>query len=268
MPRADVASQLSACLAVTALLAAPLRAQAPLAGGLAGRWIEVNALAQSVTNGYGDWQGLYVRGVRPSVRDTWYVDALALRAFEESGMQLGVAQRHDWNGRVFQMLGASAGSGAAIMPRARLDGALGVRLGASRRWQATGGVSYVKSVTELSDLAGTVTLAWYAPHAVMIEVGGRFNNSRPGSIRSQRVSTVAVWTPSPKRTFSVRGIGGSEGWQVVRSGTTLQRFRSQEVAFAWREKLTSLVAISAQGDWYHNPFYTRSGVTLGVARYW
>ncbi|MBL0170711.1 MAG: YaiO family outer membrane beta-barrel protein [Gemmatimonadaceae bacterium] len=243
-------------------------AQAPLAGGLPGRWIEANALAQRVSNGYGNWQGLYVRGVRPSARDTWYVDALALHAFGENGLQVGATHRHDWNGRVFQMLGASVGSGASIMPRGRVDGALGVRLGAQRRWQATGGVSYVKSVTELSDLAGIASLAWYAPHAVMIEVGGRYNSSRPGNIKSHRLSTTAAWTPSPKRTFSVRGIGGSEGWQVVRTGTTLTRFQSQEGALAWREKVTDDWALSIQGDWYHNPYYTRSGVTLGVARYW
>ena len=255
-------------LAAVAAVAAPLCAQAPLAGGLPGRWVEANALAQSVTNGYGDWQGVYVRGVRPSARDTWYLDALALRAFGEDGLQIGAAHRHDWTGRVFQMLGASVGSGASIMPRVRVDGALGLRLGAARRWQATGGVSYVKSVTELSDLAAIASLAWYAPHAVMIEVGGRYNTSRPGNIRSHRLSTTTVWTPSPRRTFSLRGIGGSEGWQVVRSGTTLQRFQSQEGALAWREKLTPSFAISVQGDWYHNPYYTRSGVTVGVARYW
>ena len=255
-------------LAILTPVGTPLPAQSPLAGGLPGRWIEANALAQNVTNGYGDWRGAYVRGVRPSTRDTWYVDVLALHAFRENGIQLGAAHRHDWTGRVFQMVGASVGNGASIMPRARGDAALGLRLGAQRRWQATGGVSFVKSVTELSDLAGIASLAWYAPHNLMIEVGGRYNSSRPGNIQSHRLSTTTVWTPSATRTFSLRGIGGSEGWQIVRTGTTLTRFRSQETTFAWREKVTDDLALNAQVDWYRNPYYTRSGVTVGVARYW
>lgn len=244
------------------------RAQAPLAGGLAGRWVEANVFAQTVTNNFGDWRGAYLRGVRPSARDTWYADVLALDAFRERGAQIGVAHRHEWNGRLFHLVGANVGSGASIMPRARIDGALGVRLGSARRVQATAGLSYVKSVTELSDIAGTGSLAWYAPHNLMLEVGGRYNISRPGDITSHRVSTSATWTPSARRSFSLRAIGGSEGWQTVRTGTVLTRFHSREASLAWREKITAAWAVSAQGDYYNNPFYTRSGVTLGVARYW
>lgn len=247
---------------------APLAAQAPLAGGLPGGWIEANALAQSVTGNYGNWQGGYARYVNPSAHDTWYVEALGLHAFGESGFQMGITQRHDWNTRFFQMIGANVGSGASIMPRARVDGALGVRFGSANQFQATGGVSYVKSVTALHDVAGLASVAWYAPHALMLEAAVRYNVSRPGDIRSQRVSLTSIYTPSARRSFSLRAIGGSEGWQVLNTATTFTRFQSQEAALAWREKITSHIAVSLQGDWYHNPFYTRSGVTLGVARYW
>jgi|GEM_PF-1204758 len=245
-----------------------LVAQAPLAGGLAGGWIEANAFAQSVSNGFGNWQGAYLRAVRPSARDTWYVDGLALRAFNESGAQLGVAHRHDWSGRVFHLLGANVGNGASILPRARADGAIGLRFGPARRLQATAGLSYVKSVATLSDLAGVASLAWYAPHNLVIDIGGRYNTSRPGNIHSHRLSTTVMWTPSAKRSLSARLIGGSEGWQIVRTGITLTRFHSNEASLAWREKISAHSALSAQADWYTNPFYTRSGVTLGVARYW
>ncbi len=255
-----------ACLSVA--MPQALDAQAPLAGGLAGGWVEANAFAQSVTNGFGNWQGAYLRAVRPSARDTWYADGLALRAFNESGAQLGVAHRHDWSQRVFHLLGANVGSGASILPKARVDGAIGLRFGPARRLQATAGLSYVKSVTELSDLAGTASVAWYAPHNLVIDVGGRYNSSRPGNIQSHRLSTTTIWTPSARRSFSARVIGGSEGWQIVRTGITLSRFHSREASLAWREKISSHLALSAQADWYNNPFYTRSGVTLGVARYW
>jgi YaiO family outer membrane protein len=243
-------------------------AQAPLAGGLAGSWVEANALAQQVTNNFGDWRGVYVRAVRPGVRNTWYGDVLTLDAFRERGAQIGVTQRHDWNSRLFQMVGVSIGNGAAIMPRFRVDGALGVRLGEARRWQATGGVSYVKSVTDLSDIAGTASLGWYAPRAFYVEVNGRYNTARPGNIRSHRVGLTSIYTPNAKRSFSLRAIGGTEGWQTVRAGTTLTRFHSNEVALAWRERLTARIALSIQGDRYENPFYVRQGVTVGVARYW
>ena len=269
MRRSPLRQAIGAALCLSALgVVRDAGAQAPLAGGLPGRWFEVNGLAQSVTNGYGDWRGAYARVVQPLAHDTWYVDALALDAFRERGAQDGVTHRHDWTGRVFHMLGVNVGSGAPIMPRARVDGALGLRLGSARAVQVTGGLSYVKSVTELSDVAGIASIAWYAPRAVMIEIGGRYNVSRPGDITSHRLSSTVVWTPSPRRSFSVRAIGGSEGWQIVRTGTTLTRFHSNDFSLSWREKVTTSLALTAQGDWYRNPYYTRSGVTLGVARYW
>ncbi len=270
--RRSAASHVSRALVAVPLLCVlssrVTRAQAPLAGGLGGSWIEASALSQSVTNGYGNWQGMYARAVRPSTMSTYYLDALALRAFGERGAQIGATARHDVSPHVFFVLGGSVGSGAPIMPRARADGSLGLRFGQDRRLQATVGLSYVKSVTTLSDVAGVASLAWYAPHALVFEGGVRYNVSRPGDIRSHRFTGATTWTPSPKRSFSLRAIGGSEGWQVINTTTTLQRFNSHELSVAWREKVSSQWALNAQLDQYSNPFYTRSGVTLGVARYW
>lgn len=253
---------------VHTVAAGSLAAQAPLAGGLVGKWVEVDAFAQSVSNGYGDWSGAYARLVLPSAMDTWYADVLSLRAFDKQGIQTGVAHRHDWNGKVFHVLGANIGSGTPILPRFRADGSLGVRLGSRSEWQLTAGGSYVKSVTELHDIAATGSVAWFAPRALMLEAGMRYNWSRPGDVQSIRLSGVAILTPSPKRSFSLRSIGGSEGWQILSNTTTLTRFHSNETSVAWREKVSDNWAVSLQGDLYTNPFYTRSGVTIGVARYW
>jgi YaiO family outer membrane protein len=243
-------------------------AQAPLAGGLGGRTLEAQVLYQTVSNGYGDWRGAYLRGIMPSERNTLYIDALALDAFHERGVQTGVTWRHDWTSRFFDVLGGSVGSGAPILSRARVDASIGTLLGPARQVQVTVGASYVKSVNALSDVAGTASIAWYLPKGLLVEVGGRYNVSRPGDVASHRLSAVSIWTPSPRRSFSLRAIGGSEGYQVLGAQTTLTRFNSKELSLAWREKVGGPWALSVQGDHYTNPYYTRAGVTLGVARNW
>lgn len=262
-------SALVAALAA-ALAARPhvVTAQAPLAGGLPGSWVEANVFAQGVSNNFGDWSGLYVRGVRASPRSTTYGEVLALDAFRERGVQLGATRRDDWSTHVFTAIGANLSNGAPILPRGRVDGLVGVRFGRRNAWQATAGGSYVKSITDLYDVAGTASLAWYAPRLLLLEAGVRANTSNPGNIRSHRVHGVAVITPSPRRSISLRAIGGTEGWQIVSTTTTLTRFHSTEFALAWREKLSTRWALSVQGDAYENPFYTRRGVTVGAARYW
>jgi YaiO family outer membrane protein len=255
-------------IALCVSAASPAKAQSTLAGGLPGSWVEANVFGQSVTNDYGHWSGAYLRFASPSGNNTWYADALALNAFGESGGQVGAAHRHDWSPRVFHMLGANVGSGASILPRVRADASLGVRLGERKMWQAVGGLSYVKSVTELYDFAPFASLAWYGPHSLMVEVGGRYNTSNPGDIKSHRILATSVWTPKPTRTFSFRFTGGTEGYQTVSVGTLITKFASQDVALAWREMVSTSFAIHVQVDGYQNPYYTRSGVTLGVARYW
>ena len=256
-------------VAVTALaiaLPALARAQAPLSGGLAGRTVELHALHQPVTNNFGDWSGAYARVILPTERQTLFIDALGVRGFGEQGMQGGVAHRFDWSDRWFHMLGATAGDGSPLFPRYRTDGLIGRRWGVSRTLQTIAGASYVQSVTTLSDVALIGAITWYAPRGVILESGLRLNNSRPGDIQSHRIHGIAMYTPNARRSFSARIIAGTEGWQLV-GASTFTRFSSQELAFAWRERVGAS-AINVQLDHYSNPHYRRAGVTLGVARYW
>lgn len=262
--RAVLAAALGSALATVPVGVA---AQAPMPGGIAGAWVEANVFGQGVTNDFGDWAGLYVRGVRPTPKNTFTVDALRLQAFNQTGLLIGAAHRYDWNATFFHVLGANVGSGVPILPDYRVDGLLGVRFGGRKQWQATGGASYVKAVTELSDIAGTASLAWYAPKALVLEVAGRYNISRPGNIESYRVINSITYTPAPRRSFSLRQIQGTEGWQIISIERTLQRFRSNDWGLAWREKLGAHWALSLQGDRYTNPFYSRTGVTVGAAYY-
>ena len=259
---------LVACLAALLLFPRLTGAQAPLTGGLTGASLEANVFGQGVTNRFGDWSGLYVRGIKPMTSDTWYADLLALRAFGLRGTQVGLAHRHDWNRRIFHAIGGNMGDGSPIVPRYRVDGSVGLRMGNRSQWQVTAGGSFVQSITELHDVAATGSIAWFAPRIVVLELSARLNTSNPGNVKSQRIAGLVTVTPSQRRSFSLRTIGGTEGWQIISSTRTLQQFASQEVSLSWREKLTPRWALSVQGDLYRNPFYLRSGVTLGAARYW
>lgn len=245
-----------------------VHAQAPMGGGFAARVAEAHGFYQQVTNDFGDWQGAYARVVLPWERDVLLIDALTAQGFTLRGTTGGLAHRHDWTSRVFHMLGVNVGDGSPLFPRYRTDGLLGLRWGASRNVQTTLGASFVQSVTDLSDVAAIGAITWYAPHGLVLETGARLNTSRPGNIRSHRLHGVAIYTPNTVRSFSLRAIAGTEGWQIAGPTTTLMRFSSREVALGWRERVTDSFAINLQFDGYRNPFYSRAGVTLGVARYW
>lgn len=254
-------------LAATCCAAAPLPAQAPL-GIFGGKWVEAGVTAHSVTNDLGDWRGAWVRTVIPAgTRNTVWADAIALEAFGERGVQVGLAHRHDWSGRFFHMAGVTVADGAPIFARVRADVQAGVRLGAARTVVAAAGVSHVRSVQNLTDAALTGALAWYAPRGFILETGVRANTSWPGRIRTARVSGGATWM-GEQRSLSVRAIGGEEGWQVLTAQTALVRFSSNEFALSWRERLGARWSSAVQLDRYDNPTYARTGLTVGLARSW
>lgn len=257
-------------LALSALLLAhapPAFGQAPI-GAFAGKTFEVGATAQRVSNAYGDWRGGYARAVVPvGTSDTWWADVLAMEAFTERGVQVGIAQRHDWTRRFFTLVGATVADGAPIFPRVRADLQAGVLLGPARTVVATLGVSHVRSVQTLSDAALVSSLAWYAPHGIILDANVRVNTSWPGRVRTARSGGSATWMLAD-RSFSVRGIAGEEGYQIISAQTALVRFSSHEVSVAWRERLGQGWSTALQVDRYENPAYTRTGLTLGLARHW
>jgi YaiO family outer membrane protein len=269
--RAMTAAALVA-VALLAALAPRLRAQPPL-GIFPGAWVEAGVTAQRVTtpsgtDDLGDWRGAWARAVLPAgARDTWWADAFALEAFGTRGVQLGVAHRHDWTGRFFHLAGATVADGAPIFARVRADLQLGARLGPARTVVATAGISHVRSVQDLTDAALLANLAWYAPRGLVLEAGVRANTSWPGRIRTARI-TGAVTRLGPRRSLSLRAIGGEEGWQVLTTETALVRFASREASLAWRERLGGRWSSAVQVDWYDNPTYTRAGASVGLALGW
>jgi len=250
-----------------AVWAGSASAQAPL-GVFAGKWAEVGATAHSVSNDLGDWRGVYVRTVTPvGETNVFWAEVFALEAFGARGVQVALAHRHDWTGRFFHLAGITAADGAPIFPRVRGDVQLGLRLGRARNVVATVGVSHVRSVDELTDAAFISSVAWYAPKGFILEGGVRANTSWPGRIRTARFTGATTWM-SAKRSLTVRAIGGEEGWQILSATQSLILFSSNETSLAWRERVSQSWSTALQVDYYTNPTYTRTGVSLGVARSW
>ncbi len=74
--------------------------------------------------------------------------------------------------------------------------------------------------------------------------------------------------PFPDRLVALRGGAGTEGYQLTGIAATLRRFRSQEAGVSWREWIGARFGLVLGGELYHNPFYPRAGVSLGVFRGW
>jgi len=244
-----------------------LAAQAP-APPPGSSWVELGGFHQPVSHSFGDWTGAYGRAVLSGRRDVWYLEAKYQEAFRDQGAWGSLANVHTFSDRLYTQLAVGAGSGDYVLPDLRLDASVSLKLGSGRKVIATAGATLVDARRGYDDKALFATMTWYASGSALLEAGVRFNSSNPGSIGSGRGTGAVTLGRSGNRLVTLRGSAGTEGYQLTGTGAPLRRFRSQEVGLAWREWLGPRWGAVVGGDWYHNPFYTRAGVTLGVFRAW
>jgi YaiO family outer membrane protein len=154
-----------------------------------------------------------------------------------------------------------------VLPALRLDAALAVKLGAAKSLVVTAGGTWVKSKSIYRDRAAFGGLVWYAG-PVVLELSGRVNWSNPNAVRSERINGAATFGSAGHREVAIRGGAGTEGYQLTGTPSTLRRFRSQEAGLSWREWTGRHFGLVLGGELYHNPFYTRTGMSLGVFRGW
>ena len=239
-------------------------AQAPLPGA---SWVEAGGFYHRVSGAFGNWKGGYLRGVLSGARNVWYLDAKAQEAFGDRGVYGALANVHTFGSRVYSQVSVGGGTGTYVLPDLRLDAALAVKLGAGKSVVVTAGGTFVKAKTIYQDRAVVGGLVWYAGPAV-VELSGRVNWSDPNAVRSERVNGAVTLGSAGRRLVAIRGGAGTEGYQLTGVTATRRRFRSQEVGLSWREWTGARFGLVLAGELYHNPFYTRAGVSLGIFRGW
>jgi len=239
-------------------------AQAPSPGA---SWVEAGGFYHRVSNDFGDWKGGYARAVFSGGRNVWYLDAKAQEAFRDRGIYGALANVHTFGSRVYSQVSAGAGTGTFVLPDLRLDAVLALKLGSRKSLVVTAGGMYLESKSIYKDHAVVGGLVWYAGPAVL-EVSGRVNWSNPNAVRSERINGAVTLGQAGHRVVAIRGGAGTEGYQLTGVTSTLRRFRSQEAGISWRQWTGHRFGLVLGAELYHNPFYTRAGVSLGFFRGW
>jgi YaiO family outer membrane protein len=242
-------------------------AQAP--GRVVGSsFVEAGAFYQPVTEGFGDWKGGYARAVVTSQKNAWYLEAKSQEAFRDRGSYGSISNVHTLSDRVYSQLGIGGGTGGYVLPDLRVDGALSLKLGHSKAVVVTVGATLVAAKQDFSDKAAFGTLTWYVGPGVVAEIGARFNSSNPGGVGSGRGTVALTLGRVGRHLVVLRGGAGTEGYQLTGGAAALRRFKSQEAGVSWRQWIARRWGLVFGADWYHNPFYTRAGLTIGGFRAW
>lgn len=253
--------------AVLALVSAPAAAQeqTPLRGGM----LEASGFAHRVTNEFGDWRGGRLRAVLPAgPRDVFYLEGVGQRAFGDDGIYGSVSHQHAFGDEWITFVSVGAGSGEFFFPEVRVDALLTRKLLASRRLLVSVGGTWVRSKDVYRDRTAVASVTGYLSPTAVLEVSGRFNWSTPGDLTSQRGAVALTLGRQGQRYLVLRAGGGGESYQLIGVGDVERSFTSTEASISWREWLGRSTGFVIGGEWYHNPFYTRTGIQVGLFVGW
>lgn len=231
-------------------------------------WVEAGGFHHSVSNRFGDWNGGYARAVVAGGHNVWYLDFKAQQAFGDKGSYGAIANVHTFGRRVYTQLGIGAGSGRYVLPDVRADASISVKLGPAASVVLTAGGTLVDAKNGYSDRALFGQLTWYAASGVVLEGGGRLNWSNPGAVGTARVNGAVTLGRTGRTLVALRGGAGREGYQLVGASTAIREFRSEEAGLVVRQWASRHLGFVLGGDWYHNPYYTRKGLSLGAFVAW
>ena len=228
------------------------------------RSLELSAGAQNLSNGFGNWRDLTLRGVYGLPSHVIQAELSTQRRFNTNGAFLGVSDTYTFNEDWYASLALGAGDGAFYLPRYRVDATLYRKLLADRRLVTSIGVGQYKAPDGHTDNSLSLGLVYYFEAPWIAEGGVRLNSSNPGSIRTQQQFVALTYGHDKQDLVSARYGWGGEGYLAIAANTQLVNFKSREASLAWRHWLNPRTGLLLSINRYTNPSYTRNGVNVGV----
>ena len=242
------------------LVSAPVEADSkPLTN-----YVESGGNYLTLTNGFGYWAGGYFRGVLEKGNSVWNAEVNGQREFNDSGVYVGLGNTYTFNPDWYGSLTVGSSVGGFFWPRFRTDGFINKKWLGRKQWITTFGVGYYSAKDVHRDTSFFLGSTYYFDKPWVVEEGVYLNLSDPGKVFAP-AGFVAVTQGREKHHYiTVRAGAGEEAYQIIGPTTTLTDFQSQALTITVRKWMGHDWGFNFVADYYHNPYYTRGGSTLGL----
>jgi YaiO family outer membrane protein len=228
------------------------------------RNLELSAGGQSLSNGYGPWRELTLRGAYGLPGHVLQGEVSALRRFNKDGAYLGISDTYTFNEDWFASLALGAGDGAFYLPRFRADATLFRKFLPDRNLVGSIGVGRYNAPDGHTDNSLSLGLVYYFQAPWILEGGVRMNSSNPGAIRTQQQFVAATWGRNKQDLVTGRYGWGGEGYLTTAVASQLVNFKSDEASLVWRHWFSPRTGVLTGINRYKNPLYVRTGFTVGI----
>jgi YaiO family outer membrane protein len=226
--------------------------------------IETAASASAVSNGFGNWRSMYARGVwQAGARTTLTPELAVSRQFHDEGTLLALGATRVLDDDWYASATAATSAGGFYLPRFRGTAVLNRKLLPNRQLVLNAGASFAQWKDVHSDVGFSAGAIYYLTAPVVLEAGANRNISRPGNVASQSYF-AAVTEGRPGAHYLVARVsGGREAYATLVPGQAITNFASRTASLTLRQWVAGGAGVVAGAEYYSNPFYHRTGLTLG-----
>ena len=227
-------------------------------------YVETGANYLQLSNNYGSWAGGYARSVYERGSNVWNGEVNGQREFGDRGVYLAAGDTHTFSDNWYGALTVGSSVQGFFWPRFRVDSFLNRKMLTQKQWIATVGYGYYAAKDAHRNQDAYLGSTYYFSKPWIIEEGLYLGISNPGEVFAPS-GFVAVTEGTNKHHYvTLRAGVGEEGYQLIGPTATLTKFESQAVTGTWRKWIGTNWGFDFVGDFYHNPYYSRGGSTLGL----
>ena len=227
-------------------------------------YIEAGVNHATLSNGYQNWNGQFVRGMVVSGNNYWNADVAHWSQFGDTGTYGALGNTHIWDQDWHTNVTVGGSSGGFFLPHYRVDAFLNRKFLPDRRLVLTVGTGYVEAKDDHTDHSLYLGATYYAPSNWIFDAGVRGNKSDPGSVYSSYQHVAVTYGQNKDQYVTANIAWGREAYQIIGPGTVISDFSSSSGTLIWRKWLTSTWGINLRGERYLNPTYSRTGVDASV----
>jgi YaiO family outer membrane protein len=228
------------------------------------RNLELSTGFQNLSGGFGSWRDVTLRGTYGLPSHVLQGEVSVNRRFNKDGTFVGLSDTYTFNEDWYGSVALGFGDGAFYLPRYRVDATLYRKFLPDRSLIGSVGVGYYKAPDGHTDSSTSLGLVYYFAPSWIAEGGVRFNSSNPGSIKTQQQFAALTYGQVKQDLITVRYAWGGEGYQTIATNAQLVNFASREGSLSWRHWLNPRTGVVVGANRYTNPFYNRSGLTIGI----
>jgi YaiO family outer membrane protein len=228
------------------------------------RMLELRTDLQNLSAGFGSWRDVTLRGAYGLPSHVLQGEVAITRRFNKDGVFVGLSDTYTFDEDWYGNIALGFGDGAFYLPRYRLDATLYKKWLPQRNLITSIGAGQYKAPGGNTDNSLSLGVVYYFDTPFIAEAGLRLNNSNPGAIKTQQQFLALTYGRVKENLVTVRHGWGQEGYQTIATNAQLVNFASKESSISWRHWFAPRTGVLLAANRYTNPFYNRSGLSVGI----